>query len=165
MLALKENPTIVPVNDEHGNNAKFVVRISPAWIHQMDKLIKFQGLPYCNRGELVRDAIYRHLLWLENKEGTEIPNSIMQQIAAMTDLLEDMKIQQKFENVIETLENRVKYHSGKGAHNESVKCVLRILGYIDGMPDTHWKDYFDKTIRERYKGLLASATKARLISK
>lgn len=153
-------PRLHGASDDKGHNAKFQVRINPDWIHQMDLIIKNTNFPYVNRGELARDAIYRHLLWLESVDSTQ--GSILQKIQAMVDMLEEAKTQQGFEKVIKSLEERVYYFSQKGARSEAVKYVLRVLGYIDDMPEGHWKDAFKKEIRERYSGLLQCTPRANL---
>lgn len=153
-------PRLHPASDDNGHNAKFQVRINPDWIHQMDVIVKSPEFPYVSRGEVVRDAIYRHFIWLES---FEIPNdSILQKIQSMVDILEEAKIQQGFEKVMAGLEDRVAYFGRKGARTEAVKYVLRVLGYVDDMPDGHWKEQFTKDIKERYSALLQYAPKAKL---
>lgn len=153
-------PRVHPASDDKGNNAKFQVRMDPDWIHQMDVIIKDKKFPYVNRGEMARDAIYRHFIWLETihiPEGT-----ILQHIQSMVDMIEESRIQQGFEKVLKGLEERVAYFSQTGARQEAVKYVLRVLGYIDDMPDGHWRDRFKKVVRERYSGLLQCAPRAEL---
>jgi hypothetical protein len=155
-----DEPRLHPASDDKNVNCKLQVRVSPDWLHQIDVIVKNKHFPYVNRGELVRDAIYRHILWLDK---IHIPfGSIAQKIQSMADLLEEAKIQQGFESVIDNLQERVAYFGRKGARNEAVKCVLKILGYIDEMPDGHWKDTFRDEIKEKYSGLLQCAPKANL---
>lgn len=155
-----DEPRLHPASDDKGHNCKLVVRVNPDWLHQIDVMIKNKCFPYVSRGELVRDAIYRHFLWLDRLHTPT--DSILQKIQSMADMLEEIKTQQGFEKVLENLEDRVAYFGRKGARTEAVKYVLRILGYIDDMPDGHWKDVFKKEIRERYAGLLQCAPRANL---
>lgn len=154
-------PRLHSSSDDKGHNAKFQVRVNPDWIHQIDIIVKNKKFPYVNRGQLARDAIYRHLLWLNEFETP--PDSILQKIQSMVDMLEEAKIQQDFEKVVASLEERVAYFGSKGARSEAVKYVLRILGYIDEMPEGHWKDEFTKEIRGRYSGLIQCTPRASLM--
>ena len=54
------------------------------------------------------------------------------------------------------------YFGQKGARTEAIKYVLRVLGYIDDMPDGHWKQAFAKEVRDRYSGLLECMPRANL---
>jgi hypothetical protein len=153
-------PRLHPASDDKGHNAKFQVRLDPDWIHQMDVIVKDRKFPYVSRGEIVRDAIYRHFIWLDELGTSD--GSILQKIQSMVDMLEEAKIQQGFEKVVQNLEDRVAYFSEKGARTEAVKYVLRILGYIDDMQEGHWKDMFRKEIRDRYEGLLQCSPRASL---
>lgn len=156
-------PKLHPSSDADGNNAKFQVRMMPDWVRQMDIIVKSPKFPYVNRGEVARDAIYRHLVWLET---VEIPkDSILHKINAMSDMLEEAKIQQGFEKVLSSLEERVAYFSQKGARTEAVKYVLRVLGYVDEMQEGHWKAQFTKEIKARYSGLLKCTPRANLSMK
>lgn len=155
-----DEPRLHPATDERGGSCKFQVRCSPDWLRQIDIIVKSEAFPYVNRGEVVRDAIYRHFFWLENHNHTA--NSILQKIQSMADMLEEIKIQQSFETVLSQLEERVLYFGQKGARTEAIKYVLRVLGYIDDMPDGHWKQAFAKEVRDRYSGLLACMPRANL---
>jgi hypothetical protein len=153
-------PRLLPSSDDKGRNVKFQVRMPPDWQRQIDVIVKSSKFPYVNRGEVARDAIYRHLVWLEK---FEIPqDSILHKIQSMTDLLEEAKIQQGYERIITNLEERVSYFIQKGARNEAVKYVLRMLGYVDEMAEGHWKAQFRKEIKDRYKGLLRCGPRASL---
>jgi hypothetical protein len=153
-------PRIHPASDDKGHNIKYQVRISPDWIYQLDIIVKSKRFPYVNKGQVIRDALYRHMIWLE-EFGTP-DGSVLQKIQSMVDILEEAKIQQGFEKVLENLQDRVAYFTNKGARTEAVKYVLRVLGYIDDMPDGHWKDSFRAEIRERYSGLLQCTPRANL---
>ena len=153
-------PRLHSAADETGTNTKFQVRINPSWVRQMDIVVKSHKFPYVSRGELARDALFRHFEWLET---FAMPNdSILQKIESMVDLLEEAKIQQGFEKVVTGLEERVAYFNQKSARNEAVRCVLRILGYVDEMADGYWKDQFRKEIKSKYVGLLNCIPKAQL---
>lgn len=153
-------PRLHPASDAKNASAKFQVRMSPDWIHQIDVIVKSHKYPYVSRGEVVRDAIYRHLIWLEE---FAIPkDSILHKIQSMVDMLEEHRTQQGFEKVMSSLEDRVAYYGQKGARGEAVKCVLKVLGYVDEMREGHWKDQFSKEIKERYAGLLGGAPKVKL---
>ena len=156
----RNEPTIIPASDDQGHNAQIMVRVPPEWLRQMDVISKESKFPYANRGDIVRDAIYRHFIWLE--EYHEVPGSTLHKIQAMLDVIEEARSQQGFEKVLAKLEERVQYFSTKGARGEAVKCVLRILGYVGDMPEGHWRDQFKKEIRERYAGLLNCSPKAKL---
>lgn len=153
-------PRLHPASDDKGHNAKLQVRVNPDWVHQVDIVVKSHKFPYVSRGELIRDAVYRHFIWLE--EFTMPRDSILQKIQSMVDMLEEEKIQQGFEKVLKNLENRVAYFSQKNAIKEAVRCVLRVLGYVDEMQDGHWKEQFSKEIKERYSGLIKCLPKAKL---
>lgn len=156
-------PRLHPASDDKGHNAKIQVRINPDWVHQIDIIVKSHKFPYVSRGEFARDALYRHFIWLET---FEIPrDSILQKIQSMVDMLEEAKIQQGFEKVVASLEDRVTYFNQQNARAEAVKYVLRILGYIDEMPEGHWKDQFTKEIKSKYSGLLKCYPRARLGTK
>lgn len=153
-------PRLHPASDDKGANSKLQVRVNPDWVRQINIIVKSHKFPYVSGGEVVRDAIYRHFTWLET---FKIPHdSILHKIQSMVDMLEEAKIQQGFEKVVANLEGRVAYFNQKGARNEAVKYVLRVLGYIDEMPDGHWKEQFTKEIKERYSGLIKCSPKAKL---
>ncbi len=81
----------------------------------------------------------------------------------MTDLIEEDRHQQGFESVLTNLRERVDYYHRKGADKEAVRCVLRVLQYVDEMKDGHWKDTFKDAIRNEYQGLLTESQRASLI--
>lgn len=153
-------PRLHSSTDENGNSSKFQVRLDPSWIRQMDIIVKSHDFPYVSKGEIARDALFRHFGWLETFTIPE--GSILQKIQSMVDILEEAKIQQGFEKVMTGLQDRVAYFTQKGARTEAVKYVLRILGYIDDMEEGYWKDQFSREVRDRYKGLLKCAPKANL---
>jgi len=153
-------PRLHPATGEEGDSAKFQVRMDPNWIRQMNIIVKSPKFPYVSKGEIARDALFRHFIWLETFEIPE--GSILHQIQSMVDMLEEEKIQQGFERVVKNLGERVSYFTQSGARNEAIKCVLRTLGYVDEMVEGYWKDKFSRTIRERYAGLLKCAPKASL---
>lgn len=155
-----DEPRLHPASDEKGHNCKLQVRINPDWLHQIDVVIKSHKFPYVSRGELVRDALFRHFNWLDKIHTPS--GSVNQKIQSMADLLEESKTQQSFEKVLDELQERVAYYGRKGSRTEALKCVLKILGYIDDMPEGHWKDSFKREVRERYAGLIQCTPKLSL---
>lgn len=162
-MKFSNEPTLIPASDDKGHNAQLPVRVPPDWVRQIDAIIKYKKFPYCNRGDFIRDAIYRHFWYLEQQN--DIPNSILHAIQSMLDMLEETKRQQGFERVIAALEERVIYFTKTNAKTEAVRCILRVLGYVDEMPEGHWREKFTTQIRERYAGLLKCAAKAKLFNK
>lgn len=161
-MKYNNEPTLIPANDDKGHNVQLSIRVPPDWVRQIDTIVKYKQFPYCNRGDLIRDAIYRHFGWLEQQQDEDIPGSLFHQIQVILDMFEETRRQQGFENVLTALEERVLYFTKEGAPTEAIKYVLRVLGYIDEMPEGHWKDKFAAKVKERYAGLLKGATKAKL---
>ena len=155
-----DSPTLIASCDDTKHSAPLSVRVPPDWLRQIDTIVKYKKLPYCNRGDFVRDAIYKHFNYLEQLE--EIPNSVFGKIQAMQDMIEETRRQQGFESVIKSLEERVDYFLQENARQEAVKYVLRVLQYANEIPEGYWKIKFVTKIKNRYAGLLKSATKARL---
>ena len=162
-MKYNNEPTLISASDDKGHNAQLPVRVPPDWVRQIDVIVKYKKFPYCNRGDFIRDAIYRHFGYLEQQE--TIPNSIFHAIQSMLDMFEETRRQQGFEHVLTALEERVAYFTKSGAKTEAIRYVLRVLGYVDEMPEGHWKEKFAAQIRERYAGLLRCSTKARLLNK
>ena len=159
-MEYRNEPAIIPASDDKGHNAQIPIRIPPDWIRQIDSIVKYRKFPYCNRGDFIRDAILRHFAWLEKYN--DIPNSIFSKIQSMLDLAEETRCQQGFEDVIKRLDERVTYFLEKGARNEAIKYVMRMLSYIDRMPEGHWRNTFSGTVRGKYEGLISTASIASL---
>jgi len=158
---MEEEPRIIPASDDKGHSATFPVRIPPDWVRQIDIAVVNPEICYKNRGDFIRDALIRHFEFISYYQGGNL--SILANIQAMTDLIEEDRIQQNFEMVIANLENRVDFYKEKGAVREAARVILKTLRYANNFPDGYWKEEFNKRIIERYQGLLGNIQKANLI--
>jgi len=152
---------IIGGSDDKGHSAPLPTRVPPDWLRQIDTMLKNLQIPYQNRADFVRDAIARHLEFVEawsNKDG-----SILGKIKSMMDLIEEERCQQGFEGVLVNLRERVGYFKQKNAPREAIRCVLKILQYVEDMNEGHWKDTFAGLLRNEYSDLLKNAKKVSLI--
>ncbi len=158
---MNEDPRLIGATDDKGHSVPLSVRVPSSWSEKIDKLVKDILLPYRNSGQLIRDAILRHFEFLEKYQGGE--GSTLANIKAMEDLIEENRRQQGFECVLSNLRERISYYSEKGAQSEILKCILKVLQYVESMPDGYWKNEFKARLNAEYGEIIGEAHKASLI--
>lgn len=149
---------IISPSDDRGHSSPLTIRVPPNWINQLDRLIACRLTEHVNRGELVREAIMRYLLHLENTYQSDNALSAIQSMAVMNELIDTDKLMHDFEIILGKLRHRVGRYRDKGASNEAKRLVLKTLSAAERIRNEYWREYFSERIKAEYTMILIAAS-------
>lgn len=157
---------IIPnADDEKGHNAGIKVRLPKTWLPQMDRMIKYGKLPYINRDQIVRHAMFMLFTWIETIPKKCIPKSDLGRIESMRTLLIEEAMLAGFNDVMVELAKRVAFCKAKGLNRRAAKHVLEILRIAEELKEEDWRNHFVDKIKKEYKNLLDSVEDINLYKK
>lgn len=160
------NEWIIPsADDEKGHNVTEKVCFTKTWIAQMDRIIKSVQLPFVNRGQIIRLAVYKLFSWIDIIPDKQLPKSDLAKIESMRCLLLEESYQIGFQDIIEDLAKIVKYCLSKKMQKRAIKNVLEVLHLAEEIKENDWKEHFTEYIKKTYKNLLDSIDDVNLYTK
>jgi Arc/MetJ-type ribon-helix-helix transcriptional regulator len=142
---------VIGASDAQGHNERIQFRIPPQIVKQMEIAVSDKRTPYRSKGELIRDAVVRHLHWVTECE--PIP-TVMAEVEAMLGILRDDKFHSDYMKVFDTLGEQVARHNSSGSIPEARRIVAECHARIARMPDSFWRDKYLNTLEEKFGWLL-----------
>jgi len=146
-------PTCVKASDDKGHNVGISTRVPSEWVRHIDTLMKDRDLPYFNRGDLIRDAVFKHLKFLSDW-GDEQHHSAYYSISALVRSQLADKTHEEFEKLMGIVEKNVTAYLELGDKDQAKRYVTKIVHLIERMPNTYWKDVYYIRLHKKYPGLL-----------
>lgn len=135
--------------DNKGHDAKTNLRVQPAIARQINVIVKSGQFPYRTPGELMRHAIYNHLMWLASINHN-IPN-VMAQVDAINEMLCDEAMLQEQAQVLGNLLGVVERHLTMGDVPSAQRTVEKAMTNIDRMPPGAWRDSYRERFTQAFK--------------
>lgn len=149
----------VPASDTKGHSERIWCRIIPGLARQMEEIIQARKFPYKTVSDMIRHAIRRHLVWLNEQDPTP---SVTMCVGAIIEIMRQEEEGKEFQAVIERICKGVEYHLNAKAEVEAVKLVLRVVAQMEAMPDGYWKDRYKTEVEKKFGWLLKDTNKAKL---
>ena len=151
----------IPATDNKGHSERVWARITPGHDRQISVVLNSHWFPYRSRGDIVRHALQKHLAWLETL--APVP-SISAQVDAINEIMRDEEFNREFDEVISKLSEQVGHYLSMGNVGKARGLVSRVLSKVEMMPDSEWKDSYQKTISDRF-GQLVDGKPIEMMSK
>ena len=145
----------VPANDTQGHSEREWFRIQPGHDRQIDTIVGGRVFPYRSKGDLIRHAVVRHLIWLETL--APIP-SVTKQVDAIIEIVREEEFNSDFKDVFERLSERVGGYMAQGQVSQARSLVSRVRDNIDRMPPGLWRDQYLSEIHSRWGSLFEMNT-------
>lgn len=142
----------VPASDNKGHSERMWLRIQSGHDRQMAAVLNSKFFPYRSKGDVVRHALHRHLLWLETL--APVP-SVSGQVDAILEIMREEEFHKDFQDIMSRLQEQVGYYLARGQVGRARSLVSRILDRVDRMPDSDWKDTYRKEILDQYSNLVS----------
>lgn len=165
MHDIHNEPANIPLNqkavDKQGHSVGVSTRVPASWIRQIDWLIKEKDLPYFHKADFLRDALFKHLRFIEDW-GDKPHNSSYYRIAALVkELLED-KEQEEFEKLLEIVDKRMHVYAEIKDVDEARKYIGRVLSSVRSMPDTYWQRLYLRKLEDKYTCVTDKCNRVRI---
>lgn len=149
----------VPASDTKGHNARVWARCQPGHAQQLEHILQSKKFPYRCKGDILRHALLRHLIWLESLEPMR---SVTGQVDAILEVLRDEEFASDFRSLFDKLGERISSHIGQGAEGEARRLILSAIHAIDQMPEGYWKEKYKSEVDSRWGYLIKNAGRASL---
>lgn len=137
----------VPSHDQHGHSEREVFRLSESMQRVLQIIIQSGKTPYRTRGDLIRDAIQRHLAKLE-KVLPRLGKHFMVGLRLSQQLLQDEAYREELERLFERMEENIQYHLRRGETGEATKQAALQWSQFAAVGDSPWKrNYVERFLR------------------
>ena len=143
---------IRPAHDANGNSVRLQCRVMPSVEAQINTLVLSRQFPYRREGDLVRDAIMRHLEFLHKKK-TVHPNNL-RQILLIEEIIKEEEFQQEFTTVFSSLERVVNNYTSNQQVGEARRVVASAKNRLEAMGDDAMKRKWLKALMDKFGHLL-----------
>lgn len=155
MHDLEREPANIPASDEKGHNVGLSTRVPASWLRQIEQLIKSNQLPYFNKADFVRDAVFKHLKFLTDW-GDKPHTSAYYGIAAVVQNQLADQTKSEFDKLMQILDKNVAMYLSAGDPKQAGICAAQTLQAIKRMPESYWRDKYAKKVEDAYGGLVKS---------
>lgn len=149
---LTERHYQIPIKDTHGHAERVNLRVLPQYITRLNKILDSKKFPFRSTNDIVRYAIDRICLTLEQRAG--LPTSTYRQIEAMKRVLTHSEAQLEFLTTFDDLQQHVQELTARGATEAAVRDVADYKHHIDAMEDGYWKRRYTHELTTRFGHLL-----------
>jgi hypothetical protein len=153
VIDLEHEPANIPASDDKGHNVGLSTRVPAAWLRQIDDALKNRDLPYFNKADFVRDAVFKHLKFITDWTG-DSHNSDYYGIAALVQNQLSDKTHEEFDKLMAIMDKNILTYTSLGDARQASQYLNSTLHAMDKMPDSYWKGLYIKKIKEKYAGLL-----------
>lgn len=153
MQDLIKEPALIPASDDKGHNVSLSTRVPSTWVREIDTLIKERDLPYLNKSDFVRDAVFKHLRFCEDW-GEQEHSCTYYRIVSLVKLHTEDHTREEFEKMVGILDRNVKVFLDDGNSEQAGRCVKGVVYALRGMPDGYWKNKYLGMLEEKYAGLI-----------
>jgi len=116
----------------------------------MGIVVGSKRFPYRTPQELVRHAVYEHLRWLEQIDGT-VP-SVMGVVDSINALLLDEQMLQEQADILSRHLAMVERHLQMGAYASAHRVCATAFALLDRLPPGEWRDSYRQKVTEMYTG-------------
>jgi dynactin complex subunit len=150
-------------NDNADSGMKVSVHVPTSWVRQMEILVKNQKLPYLNKGEFMRNAIW--LMFQVVEQAADIQYSTLSIINTIIDGLEHHKRQELFTRSITMLRDRVNQFSLDGRLDLAAQEVEKVRMQLKHIPNAYWRDKYNTLLDKEFGHLTDKLPKISLLAK
>ena len=149
----------IPASDTKGHSARHWFRSMPQMARQVEQIVSSRKFPYRTKGDLLRHALHRHVLWLA--EQTKV-SSVDAQVETIIELMRDEEMNSDFLLVFDKLAERISSHLSSGSQGEACRLIRIVQDNIKQMPDGYWRDRYTEQVKVKFGHLIESGKKANL---
>lgn len=145
----------VPAQDQHGHSERIWTRIQEGYDREMDTIISSRMFPYKTKSDLIRHAVKRHLLFLN--EVSPLPlQSVMGQAMAIEELMREEQYLQQFTAMTTRLHEMVNNYLANSEDDKARSLVARVVAKINDMPESSWKDKYKRDVNDKFNRLFGA---------
>ena len=144
----------IPERDYKGESARALFRAPPSWVTEVSEILAKRMFPYVNASHLYRHALWRHLLWMRDKD-SRLAEAISWMEAFMNNTKSSEKRRQ-YGDMIAYMDREVDALVRAGDHLGARRLVFKQLRLVvsSGAGDTTWKRKATKHITNKHAELL-----------
>lgn len=139
--------------DKKGHCAQLRIAVPPDVDQTLTQIIEQHQFPYRTKADIVRDALYHRLKWLDDNHDIGVSDVVhkvrMQHILYRS--AEDAKIFKEMMNNLRTTLEQI-----QDDREEQVRLVSSIAYEVISMPNGYWRDYTLENIMNSYGSLLST---------
>jgi len=118
---------------------------------QMRNVLESKMWPYKSAGDIVRHAVLRHLLWLEQQYPIK---SVTAQVQAINTVMREDEFQQEFEETFNKLDSQIRTLIGRGRETQAKTLVTRVWLMLQDMPEGEWKHNYVDEMKKRFGSMV-----------
>ena len=142
----------VPIKDSHGHAERVNLRVLPAYITRLNKILDSKKFPFRSTNDIVRYAIDRICHTLEDRAG--LPTTTYRQIEAMKRTLVHSENQLEFLATFDDLQQHLQNLTARGAYEAAVRDVAEYRHHIEAMEEGYWKSRYLHELTTRFGHML-----------
>lgn len=139
-------------HDANGNSVRLQFRVMPSVEQQINTIVLSRQFPYRRNGDLMRDAVMRHLEFLHKKKLIH-PNNL-KQIILVEEIIKEEEFQQEFTTVFMSLERVVNNYTSSQQVGEARRVVAATKNRFEAMEDGAMKRRWLKALMDKFGHLL-----------
>ena len=141
---------LISASDADGQSVRLDARIQPKYLHQVDHIIQSRNWPYSTRADLVRHAVHRHLLWMEEEFGEEGLPSVVAQLEVINTTLAEEQQNMRLISSLRDLKQLVDTHAANGDVGAARSLVSRTEHSAHRMPEGFFRDKYLSKSKEMF---------------
>ena len=145
--------------DTNSHSRRMFFRAQPGHDNAVVSIVQSKVFPYRRKGDLLRHALERHLVWLESL--APIP-SVTKQVDVILQIIREEEFNSDFVHVFDAVSKTIADYLAKGSSGQAVRVLLELQMTIAAMPDGYWKDQYIAEIERNFGHLVKEAMKAKL---
>ncbi len=158
MIDFEKEPANIPASDaKFGHNVGLSTRVPAAWVRQIEEYIKDRDLPYFNKADFVRDAVFKHLKFIQDW-GDKPHNSAYYGIAALVRNQLNDHTREEFDKLKGILDKNIRVYLELEDRKQAKLYLSSTLHSMEKMPSSFWKDKYLKETKKQYAGLIGEVT-------
>ena len=153
-LAINPEEFRIPSTNPHDHSSRIQCRVQPGHARQIDTILSSKLFPYREKSDLLRHAIYRHLVWLESLLPEGAVPSVVRQVDAIVEILREEEYYRDFSKIFEDLAEQVNRYQTAKQLGRAQSLIARVMAKVNQMPDSTWKDEYQTELQQRFGHLL-----------
>lgn len=150
---------MVPGKDDHGASTRQSFSLPPTMERQLEVIIAEKTFPYKTTSDIIRHAVYRHLLWLQKME-PQMPKHILSGLEAIMEVVRDSGMRSRLEDTFKAMDGIVSDRIIHGDSGEALRVLTLAKQKLLKMPDSRWKQHWLEVFSTKYASRLSTDAEA-----
>lgn len=152
---------LVPSHDERGHSIREQIRIPPGMERAMQIIIQGGKTPYGTKADLIRHAVFRHLIELEGRQ-SRAGKHFLVGLRLSQQLISDECYREELETLFRRMEHNIQMFLQRGEQGEASRQAALQWAQFSAVADSVWKRNYVQRFLHQYGFLLGFRTQGRL---